>query len=258
MLDLKLLLLLNLLSFSLQDKHCLVTFEGCYEKGEATEPEYESQSEIAHCVYEYEEGKCDYCEDDYLVSHDEQKCIPFKNCYQLDEGDKKCLYCKEGFLPNSDGQCERSTCSKKNGDVCTSCYEGYYLKENQCQKITLPYCVEVLNSNENKCERCLKGISKSNGECVAPEKIIKGCVDYDTKGKCTECDEDFYTFNNGNCNFNGCPTGQTKIEGCGMCEVGFYFDEDELLCVGYDGTKDTSKGMGIKYALLALVIFSLI
>ena len=257
MLDLKLLLLLNLLSFSLQDKHCLVTFEACYVKGADTEPDNESQSEIAHCVYEYEEGKCDYCEDDYAVSYDEQKCIPFKNCERLGEGDKKCIECEEDFLLNSDGQCERSTCSEKNGEVCTSCNEGYYLKENQCQKITLPYCVEVSDSNENECVDCLEGISISNGECVAPEKIIKGCEKYDINGKCTEC-ADFYTFNNGNCNFNGCSKGLTKIKYCGMCEVGFYFDEDELLCVGYDGTKDTSKGMGIKYALLALVIFSLI
>ena len=256
MLDLKLLLLLNLLSFSLQDKHCLVTYEFCYLKGVDTEPENESQSEIAHCEDEYG-GKCYYCEDDYAISYDGQKCISFKNCEQLDEGDKKCSECKYGFLPNSDGQCERSTCSKKNEDVCTSCHRGYYLKENQCQKITLPYCVEVSNSNENVCEECLYGISLLNGECVVPEKIIKGCVQYDTNGKCIECEEDFYTFNNGNCNFSGCSKGLTKIEYCGMCEVGFYEDDDGW-CVGFDGTKDTCKGMGIKYALLALVILSFI
>ena len=256
MLDLKLLLLLNLLSFSLQDKHCLVTFEYCYYKGAATEPEYESQSEIAHCEDEYG-GKCDECEDDYAVSHDGQKCISFKNCYQLEEGDKKCSECKKGFLPNSDGQCERSTCSEKNGDVCTSCYQGYYLKENQCQKITLPYCVKVSDSNENECVDCLSYISLLNGKCVAPEKFIKGCINYDNKGKCTECDDDFYTFNNGNCNFNSCSKGLSKKEMCDICEVGFHEDSDGW-CVGFDGTKDTSKGMGIKYALLALVILSFI
>ena len=257
MLDLKLLLLLNLLSFCLQDEHCLATIEDCSVKGAATESENEYQSEIAHCKFEFR-GKCVECEDDYAVSYDEQKCISFKNCIRLDEGDKKCVDCKFPFL-NSDGQCEKSTCSEKNGDVCTSCHEGYYLKENQCQKITLPYCVELSNSNNNECKECLDGISLSNGKCVAPEKIIKGCIQYDTKGKCTKCGDYSYTFNNGNCNFNGCPTGQTKIEYCVMCEVGFY-DDDDGLCVEYDGTKDTSKGMGIKikYALLTLVILSFI
>ena len=114
-------------------------------------------------------------------------------------------------------------------------------------------------SNENECFECLQGISESNGKCVAPEKVIKGCVKYDTNGKCTDCYEGLYTFKNGNCDFIGCPTGYKKSEECGMCNVGFYEDDDGL-CMGHDGTKDTSKGMGIKmkYALLALVILSFI
>ena len=258
MLDLKLLLLLNLLSFGLQDKNCLVKFEYCIPNSGVSVDESEYKSNIDHCESDYE-GACSYCEDGYAVSYDKKKCISFQNCYSLDEGDKKCFSCRNGFLPNSNGQCERSTCSAKSGDVCTSCHSGYYLKDKKCQKITIPYCQLMLASNENECIECLEGISKSNGKCVAPEKVIKGCEQYDSNGKCTECDEEFYTFKNGNCEFNGCSNGWKKTEWCGMCNVGFYMDDDGL-CMGYDGTKDTSKGMGIKmkYALLALVILSFI
>jgi hypothetical protein len=257
MLDLKILLLLNLLSFSLQDKYCLETYEFCAEKGANSESENESKSKIDHCYYEYNE-KCTNCEDGYAVSSDGQKCISFKNCLKLAEGDQKCSECQYRFLLNSNGQCERSTCSEMEGGVCISCQPGYYLKEKQCYKITLPYCQKLSDSNENECEECLKILSSSNGKCVAPEKIIKGCAKYDTKGKCTECADD-YTFKNGNCDFNSCSDRETKIEMCGICEAGFDLD-DAGLCIGYDGTKDTSTGMGIKikYALLALVILSFI
>ena len=257
MLDLKLFLLLNLLSISLQDKYCLETLELCAEKGVANEPENESKSEIDHCYYEYD-GKCNNCEDGYAVSYDGQKCISFQNCNKLAEGDQKCSKCYEKFLPNSNGQCERSTCSEMEGGVCISCHPGYYLKEKQCYKITLPYCQRLSDSNENECEECVEGLSLLDGKCVAPEKIIKGCLQYDTKGKCTECGDD-YTINNGNCDFKGCSAKETKIEMCAVCEAGFKPEADGL-CVGYDGTKDTSKGMGIeiKYALLALVILSFI
>ena len=257
MLDLKLFLLLNLLSFSLQDKYCLETAVYCEEEDEASEPENESKSEIAHCYSEYD-GKCSYCEDGYAISYDGQKCISFQNCYKLAEGDQKCSECYKKFLPNSNGQCERSTCSEMEGGVCISCYPGYYLKEKQCYKITLPYCQRISDSKENECEECVTGLPLLDGKCVAPEKIIKGCRHYDIKGKCTECDED-YTFNNANCDFKGCSAKETKIEECVVCEAGFELENDGL-CVGYDGTKDTSKGMGIKikYALLTLVILSFI
>ena len=258
MLDLKLLLLLNLLSFSLQDKNCLVTFEGCTLKEGVSVPEIESKSEIAHCVTDLL-GECYYCEDGYAVSYDGQKCISFQKCYKLDKGDNKCFTCNIGFLPNSNGQCERSTCSIRMGDDCVKCHLGYYLKDKKCQKITLPYCEKLSESNENECDSCLEGISPSNeGKCVAPEKVIKGCIQYDTNGKCTECTY-YYTFKNGNCDFKGCSTGMKKISGCGMCNVGFELDDDGI-CIGFDGTKDTSKGMGIKmkYVLLALVILSFI
>ena len=118
----------------------------------------------------------------------------------------------------------------------------------------MPYCLRLSDSNENECEECVEGLSLLDGKWVAPEKIIKGCLQYDTEGKCIKCSDD-YTINNGNCDFKGCSAKETKIEVCAVCEAGFGFDDDGS-CIGYDGTKDTSKGMGIKikYALFALVI----
>ena len=69
MLDLKLLLLLNLLSFSLQDKNCLVKFEYCIPNSGDSVPETEYKSDIDHSLNGYGE-ECSTCEDGYALSYD--------------------------------------------------------------------------------------------------------------------------------------------------------------------------------------------
>ena len=285
MFHLKLFLLLTLISFSLEDSHCLITYEYCYEEREPTQPK---QTKISNCAYEDDEGtycysckdgyaltydrqsctnsiskcyeldeqnKCKNCYDDYALSNDRSKCVSFPNCKVLEKDENKCKECDFYFHPNSEGKCERTTCHIYNtNNVCTHCFEGYYLKDNKCQKISIPYCLAVSDSEGKVCSSCILNLPIINGECLVPENLIKGCQYYDAFGKCNQCAEDDYDLKEGNCVFRGCQKNEKKNEDCEYCEAGFHRDEDDI-CIGYDGTKDTSAATRnkIEYASLILI-----
>ena len=240
MFNLEVLILSILISFSLQDSHCLITFEDCYKKEDGKEGS-SSTGGIAHCVYA-ENGKCQSCEDGFAISYEKNSCISFQNCLSLEEGNKKCNQCRYYFHLNSEGKCERTLCQTYGAeDVCEECFPGYYLKNKQCQKITIPYCLALDSSDEKKCSSCIQPISMlKGGKCIVAPTLVKGCIEYDTEGECTKCEEE-YTFNKGTCVFNSCSSGEIKYEYCGACEAGYYEDYDDL-CVGYDGTKDKNAG----------------
>lgn len=289
MLNLKLFLLITLISFSLQDSHCLLTYEYCLEEKESPQTE---ETTIDNCAYENDEGtfcneckdgyavtydgkcsnsiskcsyldnenKCENCYEGYALSYDRSECISFANCVKLEQGNKKCKECKHFFYPNSEGKCERTTCQDyNNNNVCIECRSGYYLKGNECKKISIPYCLTVSDSEGKVCNSCLINLPIINGECLVPENLIKGCSYYDASGKCTKCEEDDYELKNGNCIFKGCKRNEEKVEICEYCEPGFHEDDNDGFCIGYDGTKDTSVAAmnKIQYSLLIL-IFSLL
>lgn len=197
--------------------------------------------EFKGCYYSYD-GECQSCKSGYAISYDRKSCKQFENCSKLEQGDAKCSKCVEFFHPNSDGKCERTLCEEYDDkDVCTLCFEGYYLnKDKQCQKIAIENCL-VLDEQNEKCKKCLGGISPdNNGKCNLPSSLIKGCTRYGDDGKCLKCEEDDYTkTSDGNCRFIDCQKDESKVEYCAQCKAGYYFDDDDL-CTGFDGSKDTS------------------
>ena len=176
MLSLKLFLLLTLISFSLQDSHCLITYGRCVAETQETNQkkaekisncEYESTSfgsticnqckdgyahsqdskrcvKFDNCIFlDGNDEKCSVCKEGYAVSYDQTKCISFTNCIKLQEGDTKCSNCVAHYHNNTEGKCERTLCSLYDeNDKCTHCYDGYYLnKDKNCEKINiLPRC----------------------------------------------------------------------------------------------------------------------
>lgn len=261
MINLKVLIFSILISFSLQDSHCLINFEYCDEKEDGKYEDEGSSNEggIAHC-YDAQEGECKGCDEGFAISYEKNKCISFQNCESLKEGNNNCEKCIYNFHPNSEGKCERTLCQYYgDDDVCQVCFEGYYLKNNQCEKITIPYCLTLDPSDETKCSTCLYYISmEKNGECIVAPTLIKGCTEYDTEGKCTQCDEE-YSLKEGTCVFKTCPSGEIKYEYCKVCEAGYYTDVDGL-CIGYDGTKDKSAGSitGNQNVFILILLLSLL
>ena len=147
MFNLKYILIISLISFTLQDSHCLVTSSACYDK----EPTNNAGG-IANCK-EAGEGVCYECVYGFALSSNQKSCISFPNCDNLAEGDKTCKECAYNFHLNSKGQCERSLCEHydEESGICKSCYPGYYLKNKECKKINIPHCLEVDELDEKKC-----------------------------------------------------------------------------------------------------------
>ena len=200
--------------------------------------------EFKNCEYLGDnEDECGRCKVDYARSYDKKSCIYSKYCKRLAEGDKKCSSCYELYHQNSEGQCELTQCEDyDDNDVCIKCYEGYYLDDNKkCQKITIENCLE-LDENKKKCSKCLFDITPdTNGNCILPSTLIKGCIQYGTDGKCITCSGFLYEnelTSNGACNFTGCQKYQYKGEYCGMCKAGYDYEKDYNICIGYDGSMD--------------------
>ena len=293
MLSLKLFLLLTLISFSLQDSHCLITYGRCF--AETQETNQKKAEKISNCEYEStysgnticnqckdgyahsqdsqrcvkfdncifldgNDEKCSVCKEGYAVSYDQTKCISFPNCRKLQEGDTKCSDCVKHYHNNTEGKCERTLCSLYDeNDKCTHCYDGYYLnKDKNCEKINIQYCLDVSSKDQNECTKCVGYLPIENKKCVIPEKLVEGCNQYDKDGKCSACTPD-YEYKSGNCEFKGCSEGKKKYEYCGACEAGFYL-EDGFCTSHKDGSKDTGAANinKIQHALIILILALLI
>ena len=339
MLNLSSLILIVLISFSLQDNNCLAYFESCEEKpyqvkiencvaGNLNEEEeeicyyckngfyvsddykkcievankiancqsyyssYDGQIKCRECSTNYalsndresciefkncdslnEDGKCEECNEGYAVSYDGMSCRQFENCRKLAEGDVKCSECNVNdngekiYIVNSEGKCERTQCKNYDtNNVCIECFEGYYLNDDKkCEKITIENCLE-LDTNNKKCKSCIFEIPPdSDGKCYLPSPLIKGCIQYSSNGKCEKCYGEYEPNSNGGCDFEGCGQGN-KYENCLKCKAGYYREEDEndnYICIGYDGSMDTSSSDSssrnkVEYALIIFILSLLI
>ena len=256
MINLKSILLLSLVSFSLQDSHCLKTFSICQKKSVS----YET-GPIEHCIsYDSSKEKCYACEGEYVVSSKQNSCLNFPNCKRLDSEDKKCEECYNFYLPNKEGKCERTLCASYNKDYgCSSCYDesGYYLKGTECKKIPIAYCDK---GDENSCTTCANFAKKTNdGKCEL-RNLIEGCDEYNDDGTCNDCADDYEISSDGKkCNFKECDSKtENKVNYCGTCDVGYFIDDKDGKCIGIDGSKDSSSFNKVRYELIIFILSLLI
>ena len=206
---------------------------------------------------------CEECNYGYALSYDGSECKQFENCAKLAKGDSKCSECAYFFHLNKEGICERTLCETYENNICTGCFEGYYLDgDKNCKKITIENCLES-DSKGEKCTKCIYDIlPDTNGKCNLP--LIKGCVQYGSDGKCTQCERNYnaYELKDGTCQFKECKEGEQKIEYCDECKAGYFEGEDANdndICIGYDGSMDTSSSdSSSRYKVeCALLIFIL-
>ena len=259
MLKINTFLLLILISFSFQDKNCLAKYKACAEPEEEEEEEVEPNCKVNNCVVceSAESTTCYYCKNGFAITSDEQSCKSFQHCVRLEEGDEKCKECEKLFHPNDEGQCEKTFCTSYNENICKECVDGYYLNaEKMCIKIPISECNKY---DGEKCTECLDGDdAKEDGTCNQHE-WIEGCAIYQN-GKCRECNE-FYTLKNEKCEFKSCESGQKAYEFC-LCQAGYELDDDDNICVGYDGSKDaptsSSKNNKAEFAWIIFILALLI
>lgn len=257
MINLKSILLLSLVSFSLQDSHCLKTFSKCFPKETNDEPD--ETGSIANCIsYDGSKENCWGCEEGYIVASGGKSCKYFPNCNALDSEEKKCVNCYSFYLPNSEGKCERSLCASYNENYgCKSCYQGYYLKGSECKKIPIAYCID---GNESACTSCANFAKKtSDGKCEL-KTLIEGCENYNNDGTCYQCAKDYKpSTDKKQCNFQECDSKtENKYNYCGTCEAGYFLDYEDGKCMGVDGSKDSSSFNEVRYALILFILSLLI
>ena len=253
-------LLLILISFSFQDKNCLAKYKACAEPEEEEEEEVKPNCKVNNCVVceSAESTTCYYCKNGFAITSDEQSCKSFQHCVRLEEGDEKCKECEKLFHPNDEGQCEKTFCTSYNENICEECVDGYYLNdEKNCIKIPISECKQY---DGEKCNKCLDGDDpKEDGTCNQHE-WIEGCTEY-KNGKCRKCNE-FYTPKNEKCEFKSCESGQKVYEFCLICQAGYELDDDDNICVGYDGSKDaptsSSKNNKVEFAWIIFILALLI
>ena len=99
-------LLLSLIPLSLQENHCLNTFEIC-RGGKGTD-DTPPTPKIANCLSEPTEGVCYLCKEGYALSSDQKSCISFQNCNKLQSGNDKCETCLKYYHLDSKGQGQRT------------------------------------------------------------------------------------------------------------------------------------------------------
>ena len=207
-----------------------------------------------NCDYLNEKGECERCNTGYALTYEGTSC-KFENCKQLAQGNEKCSECDNGYDDdhkyyrlNSEGKCERTQCKTYDNDVCTGCFEGYYLDDKKnCEKIEIENCL-VLDETNKKCKTCIFAIPPdSEGKCNLPSTLIKGCLEYSSDGKYTKCyegNEEYTPNSKGGCDFVGCDEQtEYKYEYCRTCKAGYYRaedDNDNYICIGFDGSIDTS------------------
>ena len=125
MINLTSFLLLTLLSFTLQIEHCKEALYMCQSQVTQYQNANIPKTAIPNCV-SYDKNKCDMCKKGFALSNDGSSCVStsIDNCYQLANGNAN----------------------------CQDCYPGYYVKENQCVKLLMAYCVD---GSENDCSECV-------------------------------------------------------------------------------------------------------
>ena len=207
MINLTSLLLLTLLSFTLQIEHCKEALYMCQSQVTQYQNANTPKTAIPNCL-SYYENKCDMCKKGFALSNDMSSCVStsIDNCYQLANGNAN----------------------------CQDCYPGYYVKENKCVKLLLAYCVD---GSENDCSECVRYAEPKYDEnytitACEPINIINGCDGYNKqRTKCETCDDGYSLSTDGSsCTFKGCGK-ENSVEYCETCELGYYTNIATGKCV---------------------------
>ena len=100
MINLTSLLLLTLLSFTLQIEHCKEALFMCLNQVEQQQQENKPATTIPNCL-DHDENGCKMCKKGFALSDDYKTCVStsIDNCLRLDK-ENICQNCYEGYYSN--------------------------------------------------------------------------------------------------------------------------------------------------------------
>ena len=222
-------------------ENCLISLDGeCLTCKE----DFTLITNSKYCKYNYaddlkncksinnENGKCDYCENNYYLTQGDFKCIETENCFISKFG--LCEKCKvHYYLDKTDEKCKNATNEFTNckisldGKTCEECADEYHFSEdgkctffNFCSKTDENFeCVECSNNYY---------FTEIENACTQEELCLVGDSDY---GLCKKCIENYYLdlkdskckSNKENNEFLNC---QISYDVCIYCEIKYYLDEN--------------------------------
>jgi hypothetical protein len=169
---------------------------------------------------------------------------PKKYCIKRIENN--CIICAASYLDGSwcktPKKAIRNCLEYQSENKCQKCAFGYKLSDNEdeCEKITIPYCILITNNYD--CLACDKGIKIVNNRCNPHNKIdIEHCLIYSGnsyQNLCVLCEEG-YTVKNEDSVGSFCVKENQQSENCwyqkeqsGKCETCLYnyFMDDDFNC----------------------------
>ena len=210
---LKGLLILAVISYSLQAEHCLSELKVCNACKSGFNFQYYSNTEvrctdiaIAFCET-MSSNKCQYCQAGYDLNEDQTQCNKIEVQYTI----PNCL----------------SEQTMNGNTICISCNKEYFPSEDRTSCVKFPHCKILDSTDSTKCSECYDYYyPNSNGQC---EKSF--CEYKDNDGSCAYCYGQFYLDDNDNC--VKIPIAYCKYgdeEECSICMTGYTLSNDEKSC----------------------------
>ena len=211
---------------------CSECFGGTYlENSECIECNID---DCSNCLNDSKENsRCTNCFPGFGLEN--EKC---KNCKILGCENclnNKCIDCENTYIKNNEGKCTKcedeidycKECEFKNNNIqCKSCYKGYILVENKCQRCDYFQCFECKRENgKNICLSCLPGNElNSDGQCKSCENNCFECkYNKDNSQECLFCKNGYYMDKNKKCNkcSDGCEkcSIESGTEKCDLCSI---------------------------------------
>ncbi len=135
------------------------------------------------------------------------------NC--TDCSDTACTTCNDGYVLK-DGQCKTCSddfgtgCTSCSSSACTACSNGYALKNGQCKSCPDAFGSNCTSCSSSACTACSNGYALKNGQCkTCPDAFGSNCTSCSSSA-CTACKEG-YAVKDGQCIVNPCPANTVYV-----------------------------------------------
>ena len=219
---------------------------------------------VENCQYSDEEGNdliCYYCKEGYALNEDQNKCIEFPKCEEVNN-ENKCTKCRtddnEYLSANKEGKCVIDFCDEYDDDwECEKCNKYFYLDEGKCNYINIPYCKKVNEDDKDKCNKYADFIKDPSQDINQNKKEYETrCYQRNTDGTCQQCYDGYVKDESGiNCIIKGCKEYQSPSPRCEFCEYGYILVDDETKCMKVsDVGSDTNDSNSEEYFKVFLYI----
>ena len=222
------------------------------------------------CAYYYDTSKssCQECKRGYARDLKTDNCLKSVDyCEEIDNNE--CTRCEQ-YYKLSDGICEKTSCSYFDEEGQCDCQNGFYVVDNEsCKKLPFKNCKK---GNANICTTCYKGFKLENNQCnfigyddeedddkdkgEEDEMTIPHCSypDYNDITKCGECEQNYDL----NADSTQCNYVCIEIEEiCSDCKDNYFLSSSgncEIIDPDYVESESNAKFESIKFSSFILLI----